>query len=148
MKRQNELPIRVIVGNPPYSVGQSSANDNNQNEKYPTLDARIAETYVAQTTATNKNSLYDSYIRAFRWASDRIADRGVVCFVSNGGWIDGSSSNGFRRCLAEEFNSVYVFNLKGNQNTSGLEARGRQGVRCGGEDRRRYHHAREEPRLF
>lgn len=118
VKRQNELPIRVIVGNPPYSVGQSSANDNNQNEKYPTLDARIAETYVAQTTATNKNSLYDSYIRAFRWASDRIADRGVVCFVSNGGWIDGSSSNGFRRCLAEEFNSVYVFNLKGNQNTS------------------------------
>lgn len=118
VKRQNELPIRVIVGNPPYSVGQSSANDNNQNEKYPTLDARIAETYVAQTTATNKNSLYDSYIRAFRWASDRIADRGVVCFVSNGGWIDGSSSNGFRRCLADEFNSVYVFNLKGNQNTS------------------------------
>lgn len=118
VKRQNELPIRVIVGNPPYSVGQSSANDNNQNEKYPTLDTRIAETYVAQTTATNKNSLYDSYIRAFRWASDRIADRGVVCFVSNGGWIDGSSSNGFRRCLADEFSSVYVFNLKGNQNTS------------------------------
>ncbi len=118
VRRQNELPIRVIVGNPPYSVGQSSANDNNQNEKYPTLDARIAETYVAQTTATNKNSLYDSYIRAFRWASDRIADRGAVCFVSNGGWIDGSSSNGFRRCLADEFNSVYVFNLKGNQNTS------------------------------
>lgn len=122
VKRQNELPIRVIVGNPPYSVGQSSANDNNQNEKYPTLDARIAETYVAQTTATNKNSLYDSYIRAFRWASDRIADRGVVCFVSNGGWIDGSSSNGFRRCLAEEFNSVYVFNLRGNALGSG-EAR-------------------------
>ena len=119
VKRQNELPIRVIVGNPPYSVGQSSANDNNQNEKYPTLDARIAETYVAQTTATNKNSLYDSYIRAFRWASDRIADRGVVCFVSNGGWIDGSSSNGFRRCLADEFNSVYVFNLRGNALGSG-----------------------------
>lgn len=117
VRRQNALPIRVIVGNPPYSVGQSSANDNNQNEKYPTLDARIAETYVAQTTATNKNSLYDSYIRAFRWASDRIAERGVVCFVSNGGWVDGSSSNGFRRCLADEFNSVYVFNLKGNQNT-------------------------------
>lgn len=118
VRRQNELPIRVIVGNPPYSVGQSSANDNNQNEKYPTLDARIAETYVAETTATNKNSLYDSYIRAFRWASDRISDRGIVCFVSNGGWIDGSSSNGFRRCFASEFNSVYVFNLKGNQNTS------------------------------
>ena len=118
VRRQNELPIRVIVGNPPYSVGQKSANDNNQNDSYPTLDGRIAETYAAKTTATNKNSLYDSYIRAFRWASDRIKERGVVCFVSNGGWIDGSSSNGFRKCLASEFNSVYVFNLKGNQNTS------------------------------
>lgn len=118
VKRQNELPIRVIVGNPPYSVGQKSANDNNQNESYPTLDARIANTYAALTDATLKGSLYDSYIRAFRWASDRITDRGIVCFVSNGGWIDGSSSNGFRRCLAAEFNSVYVFNLKGNQNTS------------------------------
>lgn len=124
VRRQNELPIRVIVGNPPYSVGQSSANDNNQNEKYPTLDARIAETYVARTTATNKNSLYDSYIRAFRWASDRIAERGVVCFVSNGGWVDAASSNGFRRCLEHEFNSVFVFNLKGNQNTSDWKREG------------------------
>lgn len=121
---QNALPIRVIVGNPPYSVGQTSANDNNQNEKYPTLDSRIAQTYVAKTTATNKNSLYDSYIRAFRWASDRIKDKGIVCFVSNGGWVDGSSSNGFRRSLVEEFNSIYVFNLKGNQNTSDWKREG------------------------
>lgn len=121
---QNALPIRVIVGNPPYSVGQTSANDNNQNEKYPTLDGRIAQTYVAKTTATNKNSLYDSYIRAFRWASDRIKDKGIVCFVSNGGWVDASSSNGFRRSLVEEFNSIYVFNLKGNQNTSDWKREG------------------------
>ena len=121
---QNALPIRVIVGNPPYSVGQTSANDNNQNEKYPTLDSRIAQTYVAKTTATNKNSLYDSYFRAFRWASDRIEERGIVCFVSNGGWVDGSSSNGFRRSLVEEFNSIYVFNLKGNQNTSDWKREG------------------------
>lgn len=121
---QNALPIRVIVGNPPYSVGQTSANDNNQNEKYPTLDRRIAQTYVAKTTATNKNSLYDSYIRAFRWASDRIKDKGIVCFVSNGGWVDASSSNGFRRSLVEEFNSIYVFNLKGNQNTSDWKREG------------------------
>lgn len=118
VRRQNELPIRVIVGNPPYSVGQKSANDNNRNESYPTLDTHIAETYAEHSDGGLKKGLYDSYIRAFRWASDRIADRGVVCFVSNGGWIDGSSSNGFRRCLADEFNSVYVFNLKGNQNTS------------------------------
>ncbi len=121
---QNALPIRVIVGNPPYSVGQTSANDNNQNEMYPTLDSRIAQTYVAKTTATNKNSLYDSYFRAFRWASDRIEERGIVCFVSNGGWVDGSSSNGFRRSLVEEFNSIYVFNLKGNQNTSDWKREG------------------------
>ena len=124
VKRQNELPIRVIVGNPPYSVGQKSANDNNQNESYPTLDAHIAETYAEHSDGGLKKGLYDSYIRAFRWASDRIVDRGVVCFVSNGGWIDGSSSNGFRRCLADEFNSVYVFNLKGNQNTSDWKREG------------------------
>ncbi len=115
---QNALPIRVIVGNPPYSVGQKSENDDNQNESYPTLDRRIKDTYAAKSDAGLKKGLYDSYIRAFRWASDRIEDKGIVCFVSNGGWIDASSSNGFRRSLVEEFNSVYVFNLKGNQNTS------------------------------
>lgn len=117
---QNALPIRVIVGNPPYSVGQKSANDNNQNDSYPTLDARIAETYASKSDATNKNSLYNSYIRAFRWASDRIdASRGgVVCFVSGNGWIDGGAGAGMRRSLVEEFNSIYVFNLKGNQNAA------------------------------
>lgn len=123
VRRQNSLPIRVIVGNPPYSVGQTSANDDNQNDKYPTLDARIASTYAAASTAVQKKSLYDSYLRAFRWASDRIEDRGVLCFVSNGGWIDASSSDGFRRCLAEEFNSVYVFNLRGNALCSGEQRR-------------------------
>ena len=120
---QNALPIRVIVGNPPYSVGQKSANDNNQNDSYPTLDARIAATYVAKTDATNKNSLYDSYIRAFRWASDRVGEQGVVAFVSNGGWIRGSAFNGFRSCLHEEFDDVYVFDLRGNARTSGEERR-------------------------
>lgn len=126
VKRQNELPIRVIVGNPPYSVGQASANDNNQNEKYPTLDARIAETYVARTTATNKNSLYDSYIRAFRWASDRIEDRGVICFVSNAGWLRGSAFDGFRRCLTEEFDNIYVFDFLGNMRASDWKSEGGQ----------------------
>ncbi|NYW24488.1 hypothetical protein, partial [Escherichia coli] len=81
---QKARDIRVIVGNPPYSVGQDNANDNNQNLKYPKLDGRIAATYAAHSTATNKNSLYDSYIRAFRWASDRIKDEGIICFVTNG----------------------------------------------------------------
>ena len=116
---QKARDIRVIVGNPPYSVGQDNANDNNQNLKYPKLDGRIAATYAAHSTATNKNSLYDSYIRAFRWASDRIKDEGIVCFVTNGGWIDGNTMDGFRKTLQDEFADVYVFNLRGNQRTSG-----------------------------
>ncbi|WP_104170594.1 type ISP restriction/modification enzyme [Cryobacterium sp. M23] len=123
VKAQNALDIRVIVGNPPYSSGQDSANDNNQNLKYPSLDARIAATYAAKSTAQNKNSLYDSYIRAIRWASDRIKDRGVVAFVSNGGFLDGNTADGLRKSLTEEFSSLYVFNLRGNQRTSGEQSR-------------------------
>jgi len=123
VKAQNALDIRVIVGNPPYSSGQDSANDNNQNMKYSTLDARIAATYAAQSTAQNKNSLYDSYIRAIRWASDRIKDRGVVAFVSNGGFLDGNTADGLRKSLTAEFSSLYVFNLRGNQRTSGEQSR-------------------------
>src|SRR5699024_7870761 len=88
---QNGLDIRVIIGNPPYSVGQSSGNDNNANQAYPTLDESIRTSYAARSSATNKNSLYDSYIRAIRWASNRVLDSdngGVVCYVSNGGYID------------------------------------------------------------
>ncbi|WP_165060689.1 type ISP restriction/modification enzyme [Adlercreutzia sp. ZJ154] len=121
--QQNELPIKVIVGNPPYSVGQKNANDNNANESYPTLDSNIARTYAANTKATLKASLYDSYIRAFRWASDRIDKEGVVCFVSNAGWVDGQAMDGFRKCLADEFDSIHVFHLRGNQRTQGDESK-------------------------
>lgn len=118
-ERQNRADIRVAIGNPPYSVGQSDANDNNQNQKYDALDASIRDTYAVYSTATNKNSLYDSYIRAFRWASNRIKDQGVICFVSNGGWIEGNTMDGFRKSLAHEFTSIYVFNLRGNARTQG-----------------------------
>lgn len=118
-----EAPISVIIGNPPYSVGQTNANDFNANTKYPTLDGRIETTFAARSTATNKNSLYDSYIRAFRWASDRIADCGVVAFVSNGGWIDGNTADGMRLSLADEYSDVYLFNLRGNQRTAGEHSR-------------------------
>jgi predicted helicase len=121
--RQKALDIRVIVGNPPYSVGQGSANDNAQNVGYPKLDNRIRESYAAQSDATNKNSLYDSYIRAIRWASDRIGDAGVVAYVSNAGWVDGNSTDGLRKCLAEEFACVHVFHLRGNARTSGEQRR-------------------------
>ena len=118
---QKNTVIRVIVGNPPYSVGQKSANDNAQNESYPHLERRVAETYVAGTNATNKNALYDSYIKAFRWASDRIDPDagGVIGFVSNAGWLDGNAMDGMRECLENEFSSIYVFNLRGNARTSG-----------------------------
>ena len=118
---QKKAPVRIIIGNPPYSVGQKSANDNAQNQKYPKLDARIADTYVRNTNATNKNALYDSYIKAFRWSSDRLDNKngGIVAFVSNGSWIDNQGMDGFRYCLEQEFDSIYVFNLRGNQRTSG-----------------------------
>lgn len=119
VKRQKAAPIRVVMSNPPYSVGQGDANSNNQNLDYPALDARIGETYAARSTATNKNSLYDSYVRAIRWASDRINGRGVVAFVTNGYFIDGNAMDGLRSCLVDEFTSLYVFNLRGNARTSG-----------------------------
>lgn len=121
--RQKELDIRVILGNPPYSAGQDSANDNAANLDYPRLDNRIRETYAARSRATLKNSLYDSYIRAIRWASDRIGNTGVVGFVTNGGWIDANTADGLRKCLVEEFSSLYIFHLRGNQRTSGERSR-------------------------
>ena len=128
-KAVESMDLRVIIGNPPYSVGQDSQNDDNQNESYPELDERIAETYVARAgDLANKNKLYDSYIRAFRWASDKIKDRGVIAFVTNAGWLDTASACGMRHCMQEEFSSVYVFHLKGNQRTTS----GEQSLKEGG----------------
>jgi predicted helicase len=127
LKRQKQSPIRVVIGNPPYSSGQTSENDSNKNLKYHTLDARIRSTYAARSSATNKNSLYDSYVRALRWASDRIADKGIVAFISNGSFIDGNAMDGLRACLADEFSSIYVFNLRGNARTSGEQRRMEKG---------------------
>jgi len=122
-KRQKKLDIRVIMGNPPYSVGQENANDNNQNVAYPHLDERIRRTYAERSAATNKNALYDSYIRAIRWASDRIGDSGVIGFVTNANFLETGTFGGLRQCLAEEFASIYVFHLRGNQRTSGEQSR-------------------------
>lgn len=118
-KRQKALDIRVIMGNPPYSIGQESANDNNQNVGYPHLDGRIEETYASRSSMTSVKNLYDSYIRAIRWASDRLGNCGVIGFVTNAGFLESTSSDGMRKCLAEEFSSIYVFHLRGNQRTSG-----------------------------
>lgn len=111
--------IRIIIGNPPYSVGQKNAMDNNSNTSYPNLDERISSTYGSNINSGLIKGLYDSYVRAFRWASDRVGDNGVISFVSNGSYVDNLSFSGFRRELLKEFNHVYVFNLRGNQRTQG-----------------------------
>ena len=129
-KRQKALDIRVIMGNPPYSAGQTSANDNNANIAYPSLDQRIRETYAEHSTAINKNSLYDSYIRAIRWASDRIGDQGVIGFVTSASFIDGSSMDGLRHCLNEEFSNIYIFHLRGLR---GLRTSGERAKKEGGQ---------------
>ena len=133
--RQKALDIRVIVGNPPWSAGQRSSADDNPNASYPRLHGRIAKTYAASSRATLKNSLYDTYKMAIRWASDRIGDRGVVAFVTNGSWIDGNVDSGVRACLAEEFSSVHVLNLRGNQRTQGERSR-REGGKIFGQGSR------------
>ena len=122
-KRQKDLDIRVIVGNPPYSVGQGDANANNANVPYPSLDERIRTTYAARSDANNKNALYDSYIRSIRWASDRIGDAGIIGFVTNAGFVEANTADGLRKCLVDEFSSLYVFHLRGNQRTSGETSR-------------------------
>lgn len=119
LKRQQEVPITAIIGNPPYSVGQNSENDNNRNLSYPRLEEAIRQTYAKYTTVTNKNSLYDSYIEAFRWASDRLKNDGVIGFVSNGQFIDSRAASGMRKVLYDDFNYLYIFNLRGDQRTQG-----------------------------
>lgn len=135
LERLKNLPITVIVGNPPYSSGQESANDNNQNERYETLDREIRSTYAERSTATLKNSLYDSYIRAIKWATLRIKDRGVIAFVTNGGFIDSNTADGMRKSLAQEFSRIYIYNLRGNQRTAGEASRKEGGKVFGGGSR-------------
>lgn len=112
---QKKRRITVIVGNPPYSAKQKNANDNAQNEYYPRLAQAISDTYAKESNANNKNSLHDSYIKAIRWASNRLNKQsgGVIGFITNSGWLDGNAQDGMRKCLEHEFSSIYVFNLRG-----------------------------------
>jgi predicted helicase len=122
--RQNDSPIFIIIGNPPYNVGQINENDNNKNRKYETLDKRVAATYAKASTATLKKALSDPYVKAFRWATDRLTkqrdeqisrtDEGIIAFVTNSGFIDGVAFDGMRKELAKDFNRIYVLDLKGN----------------------------------
>ena len=121
VQRQKKAPVRVIIGNPPYSVGQKSANDNASNQEYEKLDKRIAETYVAESITTMNKANYDAYIKAFRWSTDRLDKKngGIIGFVSNGAWLDGNTTSGFRKVIEKEFSSIWVFNLRGNARTQG-----------------------------
>ncbi|MDU5890057.1 MAG: type ISP restriction/modification enzyme, partial [Dialister sp.] len=118
---QSKTPMQIIIGNPPYSAGQKSANDNAQNEHYPKLEKRITDTYAMESSAILKRFLYDSYIKAFRWAGDRLdATRGgIIGFVTNAGWLDAMAMDGLRKCFEKEFSSIYIFNLRGNARTIG-----------------------------
>lgn len=113
VKKQKELPITVILGNPPYSIGARDENTSHKNKKYEKLDASIEKTYAKFTESKSKRGLYDSYIKAFRWASDRIGSKGVIGYITNNSFIDVNSMEGVRHCWHEEFNYVYVFNLRG-----------------------------------
>ncbi len=117
--QRNLKDIRVIMGNPPYSIGQTSQNDNNANVDYPILDSRIENTYAKNSNSSLSKGLYDSYIRAIRWASDRIGDRGVIGYVTNAGFIEANTADGMRKCLAKEFSNIWIFHLRGNARTSG-----------------------------
>ena len=114
VKRQKAADMFVVIGNPPYNMGQINENDNNKNRKYEKMDKRIMETYTADSTATLRNALYDPYVKAIRWASDRIGDEGVVAFVTNSGFLDGLAFDGMRKHLADDFDAIYVLDLGGN----------------------------------
>ncbi len=122
-ERQQKLPIQVIVGNPPWSIGQRRSTDDNPNVEYIDLEERIKETYLVYATTTNKRSLYDTYKMAIRWASDRIGEQGIIAFVTNGSWIDSNTDAGIRACLVEEFSSIHILHLRGNQRTQGERSR-------------------------
>ncbi|MBT8903410.1 helicase [Lactobacillus delbrueckii subsp. bulgaricus] len=123
LKEQQKEPITVIIGNPPYSSGQKNQNDNNANLHYKNLEKNIAQTYVASSMAGLSMSIYDSYVKAFRWATDRLNDKGIIGFVTNGGYIDSNSADGLRASFYKEFNYLYIFNLRGNQRTQGEQSR-------------------------
>lgn len=125
VKRQNARKISVIIGNPPYNANQQNENENNKNREYKRIDELIKSSYIRLSTA-QKTKVYDMYARFFRWASDRMADDGVLAFVSNSSFVNSRTFDGFRRAVASEFHEIYVVDLKGNARTSG-EQRRREG---------------------
>ena len=123
VNKQKRTPMFIVIGNPPYNVGQVNENDNNKNRTYPTMDMQVRDTYVKDSKATLKNKFADPYVKAIRWASDRIGDEGVVAFVTNNSFLDGVAFDGMRKHLAQDFSKIYHFDLKGNARTAGERRR-------------------------
>ena len=123
LKKQQEQPITAIISNPPYSAGQKNANDDNQNIRYEKLEESIQKTYANNSKANLSKGTYDSYVKAFRWATDRLTGKGVIGFVTNGSFLDNKSTDGLRASLYQDFNHLYIFNLRGNQRTQGEQSR-------------------------
>jgi predicted helicase len=115
IQREKDVPIMVVIGNPPYNVGQMNENDNNKNRKYTVIDQRIRETYAKDSKASNKNALSDAYVKFFRWAVDRLQGRdGIVCYVSNNSFVDQIAFDGMRKNLLQDFTQIYHLDLHGN----------------------------------
>src|SRR5262249_22466873 len=115
VERQKKTPITVIIGNPPYNIGQLNENDNNKNRRYSVIDNRIKVTYVKHSAATLKMQLYDPYVKFFRWAIDKLGSRdGIICYVTNNSFIDQAPFDGFRKHLLRDFSTIYHFDLHGN----------------------------------
>lgn len=113
--KEEDSKIWAIISNPPYSANQGNANENNRHARYEVVDDRIASTYKTLVNKTNHQA-NDSYVRAFRWASDRVKGKGIVAFITNGGWLRSNTGEGIRRSFAKEFNDIYVYDLRGNAN--------------------------------
>lgn len=111
IRNQNNKKISVIIGNPPYNVGQKNENDNNQNQKYPVVDKRIRDTFIRYSTA-QKTKLYDMYSRFYRWAMDRVDENGIISFITNRSFIESRTFDGFRRCIQSDFDFAYIIDTK------------------------------------
>ena len=118
VESQKRTPMFVVIGNPPYNIGQVDENDNNRNRTYPTMDKRVADTYAKASKATLKKAIADPYVKAIRWAADRVDKEGVVALVTNSGFLDGVAFDGMRKCLSEDFDAIYILDLGGNVRTN------------------------------
>lgn len=114
LKGKIRKKISVIIGNPPYNAKQENFNDNNANRKYETIDKRIKDSYIKEGTAQNQIVVYDMYTRFIRWATDRLNDEGIIAFITNSSLIDARAFDGFRKCLENEFDYIYIIDLGGN----------------------------------